>query len=49
MDAIMVVYFKQLQILYNAGARNFVLLGVPRRFYAFEMCTLYEVIGQASG
>lgn len=39
MDAIMVVYFEQLQILYDAGARNFVLLGVPRRFPAFIKCT----------
>lgn len=31
MNAIMVVYFEQLQILYNAGARNFVLLSVPRK------------------
>lgn len=30
-NAIMVVYFQQLQILYNAGARNFVLLNVPRK------------------
>lgn len=30
LEAIMVVYFKQLQILYDAGARNFVLLSVPR-------------------
>lgn len=30
LDAIMVVYFDQLQTIYNAGARNFVLLGVPR-------------------
>ncbi|KAI8623907.1 hypothetical protein F5Y19DRAFT_491815 [Xylariaceae sp. FL1651] len=29
LDAIMVVYFDQLQILYNAGARNFLLLSVP--------------------
>lgn len=40
MDAIMVVYFEQLQILYDAGARNFVLLGVPRRSYALIRCTL---------
>lgn len=26
-------YFQQLQIVYNAGARNFVLLSVPRAFY----------------
>jgi hypothetical protein len=25
-------YFQQLQIVYNAGARNFVLLSVPRKF-----------------
>lgn len=30
LDAIMVSYFHQLQILYDAGARNFVLLSVPR-------------------
>ncbi|KAF3765360.1 family 16 carbohydrate esterase, partial [Cryphonectria parasitica EP155] len=29
LDAIMVVYFDQLQIMYNAGARYFVLLSVP--------------------
>ncbi|CAN8104103.1 unnamed protein product [Discula destructiva] len=29
LNDIMVVYFDQLQILYDAGARNFVLLGVP--------------------
>lgn len=31
LDAIMVVYFDQLQTMYNAGARNFVLLSVPRK------------------
>ena len=25
-------YFEQLQIIYNAGARNFVLLSVPREY-----------------
>lgn len=25
-------YFEQLQIMYNAGVRKFVLLGVPRKF-----------------
>lgn len=30
LDAIMASYFKQLQILYDAGARNFAILGVPR-------------------
>lgn len=31
LDEIMVVYFDQLQILYDAGARNFLLLSVPRK------------------
>lgn len=32
LDAVMVKYFEQLQILYDAGGRNFVLLSVPREF-----------------
>jgi len=31
-EQIMDTYFGQLQIIYNAGARNFVLLTVPRMF-----------------
>lgn len=31
LEDIMVVYFDQLKIMYDAGARNFVLLGVPRK------------------
>lgn len=31
LDAIMVKYFEQLQIMYDAGGRNFVLLSVPRK------------------
>lgn len=31
--AIMSVYFAQLQILYDAGARNFVLLNCPREWF----------------
>lgn len=32
LDAIMVRYFAQLQVMYDAGGRNFVLLSVPREF-----------------
>lgn len=31
LDAVMVKYFEQLQIMYDAGGRNFVLLSVPRK------------------
>lgn len=31
-NAVIAKYFEQLQIIYNAGARNFVLLSVPREF-----------------
>lgn len=33
-------YFEELQIIYNAGARNFVLLGVPREFQPSSKWTL---------
>lgn len=36
LDAVMAVYFKQLQTIYNAGARNFVLLSVPRESQVFK-------------
>lgn len=32
LNAVIAKYFDQLQIIYNAGTRNFVLLGVPRKF-----------------
>lgn len=35
LDDIMVVYFDQLQIMYDAGARNFVLLSVPRKHFRY--------------
>ena len=31
-NAVISRYFEELQIIYNAGARNFVLLSVPREF-----------------
>jgi phospholipase/lecithinase/hemolysin len=37
-EQIMASYFGQLQILYDAGARNFMLLTVPRKFIYSFLC-----------
>jgi phospholipase/lecithinase/hemolysin len=38
---IMDSYFGRLQVLYDAGARNFVLLGVPREFAFFFVLSVF--------
>jgi hypothetical protein len=35
-DAVVTRYFEQLQVTYNAGVRNFVLLSVPRMYTCFK-------------
>jgi phospholipase/lecithinase/hemolysin len=37
-------YFQQLQILYDAGARNFVLLSVPRKFPPFPLPCSFQMV-----
>jgi len=41
---IMDSYFGQLQVVYEAGARNFVLLGVPREFSCFPSFLLFGAL-----
>lgn len=37
LDAVMARYFEQLQIIYEAGARNFFLLSCPRKYLKEEV------------
>lgn len=45
LDDIMVVYFDQLQIMYDAGARNFVLLSVPRKNFLYSKFERMAMLG----
>lgn len=41
LSEIMTSYFGQLEVLYNAGIRNFILLGVPREFIPARSFSYY--------